>query len=135
MDFFKGPRKTLVVREVPSVTCIDPNKTYGDFRDDLNRDVSTHKSLDLLRSRLIHLLKGLRCGQRYGQVQGARLCRPDPRIPGVVVCLTVRINNVLSLSHTLSPSLQSGLGYKRDDPSTIREECLPVISEKGMIQQ
>ncbi|KAM0753450.1 hypothetical protein T439DRAFT_285374 [Meredithblackwellia eburnea MCA 4105] len=26
-----------------------------------------------------------------------------------------------------------GFGYKRDDPSTIRTECLPVISEKGMI--
>lgn len=25
-----------------------------------------------------------------------------------------------------------GLGYKRDDPSTIREECLPIITEKGM---
>lgn len=26
------------------------------------------------------------------------------------------------------------LGYKRDDPSTIREECLPVIHQKGLIQ-
>lgn len=27
-----------------------------------------------------------------------------------------------------------GLGYKRDDPSTIREECLPIIHQKGLIQ-
>jgi len=26
------------------------------------------------------------------------------------------------------------LGYKRDDPSTIREDCLPVIHQKGLIQ-
>lgn len=26
------------------------------------------------------------------------------------------------------------LGYKRDDPSTIKEEHLPIISPKGMIQ-
>ncbi|KAJ9092027.1 hypothetical protein QFC21_007007 [Naganishia friedmannii] len=26
------------------------------------------------------------------------------------------------------------LGYDRNDPSTIREECLPIISPKGMIQ-
>ncbi|KAK4057267.1 hypothetical protein OIO90_001764 [Microbotryomycetes sp. JL221] len=26
------------------------------------------------------------------------------------------------------------LGYKRDDPSTIREECLPVIVDKGLVQ-
>ncbi|ORY86667.1 hypothetical protein BCR35DRAFT_302382 [Leucosporidium creatinivorum] len=27
-----------------------------------------------------------------------------------------------------------GLGYKRDDPSTIKEECLPIIHQKGLIQ-
>lgn len=27
-----------------------------------------------------------------------------------------------------------GLGYKREDPSTVREECLPVIHQKGLIQ-
>jgi hypothetical protein len=27
----------------------------------------------------------------------------------------------------------SNLGYKRDDPSTIHEDYLPVISEKGMV--
>ena len=27
-----------------------------------------------------------------------------------------------------------GLGYKRDDPSTIREECLPIIHQKGLVQ-
>ncbi|KAK4054337.1 hypothetical protein OIO90_003570 [Microbotryomycetes sp. JL221] len=27
-----------------------------------------------------------------------------------------------------------GLGYDRNDPSTIREECLPVIHQKGLIQ-
>lgn len=27
-----------------------------------------------------------------------------------------------------------GLGFKRDDPSTLREECLPVIHQKGLIQ-
>lgn len=27
----------------------------------------------------------------------------------------------------------SNLGYKRDDPSTIHEDHLPVISEKGMV--
>lgn len=27
-----------------------------------------------------------------------------------------------------------GLGYKRSDPSTIREECLPIIHQKGLIQ-
>ncbi|GAA6037987.1 hypothetical protein JCM8097_009527 [Rhodosporidiobolus ruineniae] len=27
-----------------------------------------------------------------------------------------------------------GLGYKRDDPSTIREECLPVLHQKGLVQ-
>lgn len=27
-----------------------------------------------------------------------------------------------------------GLGYKRDDPSTIREECLPIIPSKGLLQ-
>lgn len=27
-----------------------------------------------------------------------------------------------------------GLGYKRDDPSTNREECLPVIHQKGLLQ-
>ncbi|KAI5200103.1 hypothetical protein E4T39_05850 [Aureobasidium subglaciale] len=27
-----------------------------------------------------------------------------------------------------------GLGYKRDDPSTIREECLPIIHQKGLLQ-
>lgn len=26
------------------------------------------------------------------------------------------------------------LGYRRDDPSTIREECLPIIHTKGLIQ-
>ncbi|GAA5854282.1 hypothetical protein JCM9279_005107 [Rhodotorula babjevae] len=26
------------------------------------------------------------------------------------------------------------LGYKRDDPSTIREDCLPIIHQKGLIQ-
>jgi len=26
-----------------------------------------------------------------------------------------------------------GFGYDRNDPSTVRQECLPVISEKGMI--
>lgn len=26
------------------------------------------------------------------------------------------------------------LGYKRDDPSTIREECLPIIHQKGLVQ-
>ncbi|KAK4057261.1 hypothetical protein OIO90_001758 [Microbotryomycetes sp. JL221] len=26
------------------------------------------------------------------------------------------------------------LGYKRDDPSTIREECLPVMNAKGLMQ-
>ncbi len=26
------------------------------------------------------------------------------------------------------------LGYNRDDPSTIRDECLPVIHQKGLIQ-
>lgn len=26
-----------------------------------------------------------------------------------------------------------GFGYKRDDPSTIRSDCLPVITEKGMV--
>ncbi|CDR41366.1 RHTO0S06e01178g1_1 [Rhodotorula toruloides] len=27
-----------------------------------------------------------------------------------------------------------GLGYKRDDPSTIKEECLPIIHQKGLLQ-
>ena len=27
--------------------------------------------------------------------------------------------------------LYSGLGYDRTDPSTIKEECLPIISAKG----
>ncbi|KAI5477303.1 phytanoyl-CoA dioxygenase family protein [Pseudohyphozyma bogoriensis] len=27
-----------------------------------------------------------------------------------------------------------GLGYKRDDPSTVREECLPVMHQKGLLQ-
>jgi hypothetical protein len=27
----------------------------------------------------------------------------------------------------------SNLGYKRDDPATIHEDYLPVISEKGMV--
>ncbi|KAM0753443.1 hypothetical protein T439DRAFT_297788 [Meredithblackwellia eburnea MCA 4105] len=27
-----------------------------------------------------------------------------------------------------------GLGYKRDDPSTIRDECLPIIHQKGLVQ-
>ncbi|SGY15374.1 BQ5605_C013g07350 [Microbotryum silenes-dioicae] len=27
-----------------------------------------------------------------------------------------------------------GLGYKRDEPSTIREECLPIIHQKGLVQ-
>ncbi|KAK4054122.1 hypothetical protein OIV83_001147 [Microbotryomycetes sp. JL201] len=27
-----------------------------------------------------------------------------------------------------------GLGYDRNDPSTIREECLPIIHQKGLIQ-
>lgn len=26
-----------------------------------------------------------------------------------------------------------GLGYKRDDPTTHKEECMPVINEKGMM--
>lgn len=37
--------------------------------------------------------------------------------------------------HTASSSryANSGFGYKRDDPSTHRTDCLPVINEKGMI--
>lgn len=27
-----------------------------------------------------------------------------------------------------------GLGYDRNDPSTIRDECLPIIIAKGLVQ-
>lgn len=27
-----------------------------------------------------------------------------------------------------------GLGYNRHDPSTVKEECLPIIHQKGLIQ-
>ncbi|KAL1645324.1 hypothetical protein SLS61_008394 [Didymella pomorum] len=30
-------------------------------------------------------------------------------------------------------NFQGGLGFKRDDPSTIKEENLPIITEKGML--
>lgn len=27
-----------------------------------------------------------------------------------------------------------GLGYNRNDPSTVRDECLPIIIAKGLVQ-
>lgn len=41
----------------------------------------------------------------------------------------------ISYSEDIHEWLESfGLGYKRDDPSTIKEEHLPIISPKGMVQ-
>ncbi|BGP09062.1 hypothetical protein JCM10049v2_004917 [Rhodotorula toruloides] len=38
-------------------------------------------------------------------------------------------------SEKIHPWLEDfGLGYKRDDPSTIKEECLPIIHQKGLLQ-
>ena len=40
---------------------------------------------------------------------------------------------VRHVTRVLTRSYRSNLGYKRDDPSTLRSDKLPIISEKGMI--
>jgi len=52
-----------------------------------------------------------------------------------VVKGTVEKQKALAYAEEIKEWLEGfGLGYKRDDPSTNREECLPIIHQKGLLQ-
>jgi hypothetical protein len=52
----------------------------------------------------------------------------------VVIKGAVPRERALQYSDEIQEWLESfNLGYKRDDPSTIKEECLPIINPKGLL--
>lgn len=99
------------VRATPVINCLKDGVTYGDYRDGTFRaapcrDVSklSDYSTDLARDGYA-IIKGVLTPERARYYVG-------------------EVHQWLE---------DFGLGYKRDDPSTNRPECLPVIDKKGLV--
>lgn len=109
------PLPPCMVRSTPILDVLDENTNYGDFRDGTCRNsvVLYAFSADPDLPLPIDLMRDGYC----------------------VVKEAIPRERSIGYAEDIHEWLESfGLGYKRDDPSTIREECLPVISPKGMVQ-